>query len=1418
MMPSAWYDLSRLFALRDSLQSLDSAAPPAARLLSAPLSPPPRRLGVLCGSFNPLTLAHAELAQHASLAFQLDQLLYTVAKVTVDKEKVTGMGLEDRVLLLLLHTQQHPHQGVALVNRGLYFEQAQAFQALFDKQVELFFIVGMDKLVQILDARYYQDREAALAQLFALTSLVVANRGDMEQQAFDALLHRSANQPYRDAIHFLPLPESVAGLSSTAIRNTSPEASKLQARVPSEVALFLAEARPYAAPRQCGHTECGQRYEIDAYAVRLALFERLAAVRDWAEPSVDFHQLLTQALAPDPSGQALRGAPSGEALQALIKRSTPWKARHCMNQNLEVLIEDHAKIMADQMVKAVEWAGSEEDIRHECNKLIDEFIQKAGLTVKGQHEYGLASGRIDSKYGGVVIEYKDPKGSNKITENKNAPGVKAVVRQLKTRFRDFEAKERVGTERILGVGCDGDTLVFVRMNRGKLDAEDPQPVTPHTVQRLLRALVSLGARGSSFTPENLTASFGSESQSAQKGVRLIYGLIRATDSPKAQTFFRQWQILFGEVCGYDIRGQNPKVRKLADHYQVPAPHPPELLFAVHTYYAIFMKMLAAEIVSSFSPLGTSALKKIVSASTSNALRDELRNLEQGGIWSHLGIRNFLEGDIFSWYLDAWDEKCADAVRGMTHSLDQFDPTTLSVDPAESRDLLKQLYQQLFPKSVRHDLGEYYTPDWLAELVLDELGYDGNPDKRLLDPACGSGTFLVMALNRVKTWYDEHRHECGFGEDELLRKILHNIIGFDLNPLAVMAARTNYLMALRDLLRHASNVELPAYLCDSIMTPSEYGELFTTGGLGKARQLKTSAGDFNIPAEVTESREYIIRYAVALESCIRDGYSPEEFLERCEAEALPTTDATLHKNLYSKLQQLDANNQNGIWARIIKNAFAPLFIGKVDYVAGNPPWVNWENLPEGYRDDMKPLWEGYNLFTLSGSAGRLGGGKKDLSMLFTYSAVDNYLNAGGRLGFVITQSVFKTQGAGDGFRRLRYDRTKPKTTWRLKPRVVHDLSAMQVFEGATNRTAIFVCEKTTRPFKYPVKYTTWAGPSRVAQDESLASVRTATIQHKIGAIPVVASKDSSPWLTAPTQALPGIRKVIGASKNYRAYAGCCTWLNGVYWINILDVLPSGELLIENLYDVGKIPVKHVQAVIEPDLVYPLLRGRDVHRWSVNPSAHIILAQDPETRRGIPEAEMKRHWSKTFAYLKQFEGNPKKPERGTLRGRSGYRQYFKPTDPFYSMYNVGPYTMAEWKVLWPEVGHSVRASVSGPSTVEKVKPSLPDHTIVAVSCGSESEAYFVAGMLNSSPAHVAVAAYIVLHPSPHIMENIAVPRFKKADNNHTRLAELSSQCHAAAKQNRKDQVAELEAEIDEVAARIWGVPNAELQAIQEALADK
>ena len=1090
-----------------------------------------------------------------------------------------------------------------------------------------------------------------------------------------------------------------------------------------------------------------------------------------------------------------------------------------MNQNLEALIEEHSAIMAEQMVSTAAWAGSEEDVRVQCTKLIDEFIDKAGLSIQGRHEYGLAGGRIDSKYAGVVIEYKHPKGASGLTGGKDSAGVKAVVKQVKRRFHDLHAEENVDLDRIFGVGCDGQVIVFVRQRGKTLNVEDPQPVTPHTVQRLLRALVSLGARGLSFTPENLAASFGSESASAQEGVRLIHELIHTTANPKARTFFDQWKILFGEVCGYDISGTNTRIEKLAAHYDIKSPDAAELLFSVHTYYALFIKLLAAEIASSFSPLGTSPLKRVVSAPTVEKLREELHALEQGSIWAHLGIRNFLEGDLFSWYLDAWDTQMEAAVRSMSLALDHFDPSTLSVDPAESRDLLKRLYQQLFPKSIRHDLGEYYTPDWLAELVLDETEYDGNPDKRLLDPACGSGTFLVMAINRVKSWYAAHRHDCGFGEAELAGKILENVVGFDLNPLAVMASRTNYLLAIRDLLRYTSDVELPVYLCDSIMTPSEYGDLFT-GGHGKARLLKTSAAEFAIPNEIAEDREQIGRYADMLEFCVRNAYTPEEFIERCGTEGIPVSETPLHKELYGKLVQLDADNKNGVWARIIKNAFAPLFVGKADYVVGNPPWVNWESLPADYRRATGPLWQEYDLFRHTGYQAKLGGVKDDVSILMTYVAHDSYLREGGRLGFVITQSVFKTVGGGEGFRTFEYTRAGSK--WYLQPIVAHDLSSFQPFEGAANRTAIIVVGKEKQPFSYPVPYVTWTKTARgrIPPEASLEEVKESTVRRELRAQPVDSKASTSPWLTAPRGAIDGIQKVVGKSE-YVAYGGCCTWLNGVFWVRVLEKRPNGDLLIENLHDVGKINIPHVQTVVEADLVYPLLRCRDVRAWYVDPSIWIILPNRTDKLAGIPESVMRVKYPKTYEYLRQFEGDPRGPSRGTLRGRSGYRQFFKPTDPFYSVYNVGPYTMAEYKVAWCDMGVGVRVSAVLDKSEEwwdAPRLTIPGPHSMFVTTKTREESYYVAAVLGSSPAQLLIASYAIgTGVTTHVPKHVRVPSFRPTEKLHERLVELSQECHSSAKLGVAESVENIELAIDQAASQLWGITDDELEAIRAAMAE-
>src|SRR6516165_2384245 len=92
------------------------------------------------------------------------------------------------------------------------------------------------------------------------------------------------------------------------------------------------------------------------------------------------------------------------------------------------------------------------------------------------------------------------------------------------------------------------------------------------------------------------------------------------------------------------------------------------------------------------------------------------------------------------------------------------------------DVLGPIYQASVPVAERRHRGQYYTPEWLADVVLDAAGYDGHGT--LVDPACGSGVFLLRALAR-RMRQPERPPQAG-GPPHL--------VGFDNDPVAVEAAR------------------------------------------------------------------------------------------------------------------------------------------------------------------------------------------------------------------------------------------------------------------------------------------------------------------------------------------------------------------------------------------------------------------------------------------------------------------------------------------------------------------------------------------------------------------------------------------------------------------------------------------------------
>jgi nicotinamide-nucleotide adenylyltransferase len=237
-----------LAALEARFAALDPVAPPCAALIEA-AARPAATVGIMAGSFDPLTNAHLALARAARDAGGCAAVYLALSRHTVDKEARVRPTDAERALLLRQVARREPGLGVLAFNRGLYADQALAARALFPHAREIRFVVGFDKARQIFDPRYYADRDAALRQLFAHVALLVAPRANDGADVLVALLDRPENRPFRDRVRALPLDRAWADDSATRVRAAvaSGDTAALAALVPPETVAWIAALRPYGA-------------------------------------------------------------------------------------------------------------------------------------------------------------------------------------------------------------------------------------------------------------------------------------------------------------------------------------------------------------------------------------------------------------------------------------------------------------------------------------------------------------------------------------------------------------------------------------------------------------------------------------------------------------------------------------------------------------------------------------------------------------------------------------------------------------------------------------------------------------------------------------------------------------------------------------------------------------------------------------------------------------------------------------------------------------------------------------------------------------------------------------------------------------------------------------------------------------------
>lgn len=407
----------------------------------------------------------------------------------------------------------------------------------------------------------------------------------------------------------------------------------------------------------------------------------------------------------------------------------------------------------------------------------------------------------------------------------------------------------------------------------------------------------------------------------------------------------------------------------------------DTLFIRHTYLAILAKLMS--------------WKRIMPGAELPEKSDIVKIL--GGSWfREYGIHNFLEEDFFSWVArDNVADTGVDVAKKLFSLLANYDLSQLS------EDVLKSLYQELVDPETRHDLGEYYTPDWLANMLVKHL-LNEDIHAKCLDPSCGSGTFLYFEIR-------EKIRQLGESE-ETLDHILDSVYGCDIHPLAVITAKTNYILALGSMIRTRRNiVKIPVYLTDTIKLP-EHAEL----KIGKIISYSFELEDFpiEIPEKlIEEDRIYDRAIELAGEFAeFRKGevIDEEDFIRFLNARKFPlASDKQLVqklKNISYVLKSFLEDDRDTIWKFILKNSYKPLiFRNKFDFIIGNPPWISFRYMvPEYQKFLRKQIKEKYKLLTGHGELIT----QMEVATLFLARTADLYLKRNkGSVALVMPRSLF-----------------------------------------------------------------------------------------------------------------------------------------------------------------------------------------------------------------------------------------------------------------------------------------------------------------------------------------------------------------------------------------------------------------------------
>lgn len=716
-------------------------------------------------------------------------------------------------------------------------------------------------------------------------------------------------------------------------------------------------------------------------------------------------------------------------------------------------------------------------------------------------------------------------------------------------------------------------------------------------------------------------------------VNVIFNLLSTL---KDNICFREWKSAFTRIHGNFDTQRKVNVKALEKRFEIDLTSDSNsifsLIYCLETYYSLILRIIGYKAV----------------------FRTHVydRSIFDYKSFVEKGIENYRCDDVYDLFLDfASIESNLEKVFYLI-DIEEF---------TKGGDMIGFVFESIFPKEIRHSLGEYYTPYWLADFVIDKLAKVDSDiaHKSFIDPSCGSGTFLIALINRYRK-----ESSCG---------IYDRICGIDINPLTVFAAKTNFLLHYTSdfHIDKSSPLRIPIYHADTISINDPCGSIF--------------------------------------------------------GESVS----------YDKVPLME-----------------------YDYIVGNPPWINWEYMPDSYKAAHANLWRYYNLFSRKGLNANFI--KEDISVLFVYVVVDKFLKNGGRLGFVVKETLFKSIRQGEGFRNFKIFPSNVD----LSVDQVDDLTLVRPFKDAVTRTALLFLEKG-KPTSYPVNYIVWhpkTGEKSFDDCLDISKLESLISFDILKARPSVKGVVNSGWITESTEDMEYSKYVLG-SNCYTARTGVFTGgANGIFWLNV-NGMNENSLVVTNITDRAKNKVKTVSSEVEKDYIFPFLTGNDLSFWNYKYHKYFLCPHTAETRMyPINERELAK-LPLTKAYLESFRTELEERKGFTSMDEEIHNMYY------YTLQRIGEYTFAPYKVCWRYICKEFT-----PAVVEYandrylgVKNIIGNEKIISIGLNDKDEAYYLCGVISSTLYRKTIENFMVgTQITPSIIKRLYIPKFDRENEMHMSIS--------------------------------------------------